>query len=259
MPRPSAAQKQDAARASRSWDRFAHAIGIATAGAATGLGSVDSVLSTELLKVGALLFAMAKACSAEAKGVADDPPRDDFESATYPYFRKIDFSVFGEGPIVTPAVHVGLAAGQSSAYLRAMVRALERAEGAARRDRPQLRDLRASEARRFAEEASAALRELAGGTRTLQHAFETFARSDEGVQPEGPPKRSTIWARLDETLPDSSLALAFRAGIRIEELRRSIRGAVPDNPAAELTLRAGEAAEEAEGFAERLEGGTFEE
>jgi hypothetical protein len=214
-------------------------------------------IAQALLQVGGFLYVMAKALAAEHGRTAEDPPRDDFESATYPTPRRLDLEVFGEGPITTPAVALGHSINDATASMRAMVRALERAQGAEQRDMMDFAELRMREAERFAQQAATDLHRVTEKAEVLAQGFESMALPDH-LEPSGQAQPRTIWTRLDEALPDSSLALLYRAGIRIAELRQPVRGTMPVDPAPVLAAGFRNGAESTERMSRELRRGEFD-
>jgi len=222
MSRPSKTQKINAAETRKFWERVARAVAFATAGSALSSAG-NPLVSAALLKVGAFLHAIANGFAGEAGQIAADPPRRDFETGTYAVVRKLDYSVFGEDRITTSALAVGVRLNEGTGYLRALIRALERSEGARIHDAPSVAEARVYEAVRFAERASRILDDLSARSMELAGAFSEA--TDRGSVSEGErSSRLPVWVRLDEVLPDSSLSALYRSGIRIEEIRKGIRG-----------------------------------
>lgn len=223
MSRPSQSQKINAAEVQKWWQRVAHAVAVATAGSA--LASAANPLVGVPLLLGGFLYAVANGFAWEAGQVAADPPRRDFETGTYAFVRKLDYSVFGDDPITASVLAVGVRLNEGTGYLRALIRALERSEGARKYDEPRAADARVSEARRLAARAARILADLSVSSENLANVLSEAL--DRGPVPEG--GRFTgqpIWVRLDEVLPDSSLSALYRSGIRIEEIRKPVRGEV---------------------------------
>jgi hypothetical protein len=227
------AEKQSARNAQRRLDRIAEAIGVAAAGTALVAAlrqTSQSTLVVQILAIGTFFYVMAKNLAAEQGRLAEDPPRDDYRSATYPFRRKFDLSVFGTGSIVTPGVQAAAAMATAAAYLSAMVRAFERAQGAELRNDRHARAVRLSETESYAREAGRALAEASASTLKLAEAVEALSE-EEGV-PEWPERQ--ISARLDQVLPDSEMARLYRSGVRIDEIRKTVRGTLSPELAVQL-------------------------
>jgi hypothetical protein len=191
------------------------------------------MVAEEILKVGGLLYVMAKGLSHEKERVARDPPRFDFETPTRVFpFRRLNLDVFGEGWLTTPALAFTEVARRATIHLEAMVRALERAQGAELKDRYGIASDREHEARGYAQTVSGQLTELSEVSGELAQAFLSFA--DRHATPSESPDEGRVDTRLDEALPNASLALLYRAGVRIEHIRVPVRGRVPKDPASEL-------------------------
>src|SRR5262249_2190459 len=153
---------------------------------------------------------------------------------TYAVPRYLDLTVFPDGPIATPAVDFGDRAIVAGGYLRAMVRAIERAEGARQSDAVEFAYVRRQEAERLSRLSAWALDQTTIEANRLADSFEETTSFDqpEGAEPglEHRPTRRVISQRFDEALPAESLALLYRAGVRIEEIRKPVRGAVSSDP-----------------------------
>jgi hypothetical protein len=243
MANPTPAEKQAAKDAQRRLDQIAEAIGVAAAGTAVVAAlrqTSQSALVVGILAIGTFFYVMAKNLAAGQGRLAADPPRDDYRSATYPFRRKFDLSVFGTGPVVTPGVQAAAAMASASAYLSAMVRAFERAQGADLRGDRQARAQRLSETENYARRAGRALADVSASTLRLAEAVEALIE-EEGL-PEWPRRR--ISARFDQVLPDSEMARLYRSGVRIDEIRRTVRGTLSPELAAQLVTDLREAASE---------------
>jgi hypothetical protein len=221
MSRPTLDQKRHAGRARQWWERVSDAVGVATAGAAIGTGR-NPVIQGELLKIGGYLFVLTRGLAAEAGRTEQDPARKDFVSATYAVPRRLDQAVFAEGPITTPALAFGTRAIVCTSLLRAMVRALERPEGARLQNAHEYMEARRREAVGFAVGGGESLHALADAADDLAQAIarerETSTSEDEAE------RQRFVLERLDADLPDASLAALYRAGIRIDEIRVRVRG-----------------------------------
>lgn len=167
--------------------------------------------------------------------LADDPPRFDYDVVTGPVERRFYPDALGTSPLEVATLEVSRATLSAAAEVNALVRAVERAAGAAQRE----------QAKRFADQLDAAERFKSEAVHRLSSVVgpaESFARSLEAELEESyasttePELRSKLkGGPLDRVLPASTLALSYRLGISVRMLREHVATPKSVDPVADLT------------------------
>lgn len=160
---------------------------------------------------------------------ADDPPRDDYESAT----RVARSSLREEGlarsddPVAQTALTATLSIDYSTRQLAAGLRAFERMQGALERGSPDA-SRRAEEASAYTHEAAYALISSGNSLSALaevieQHATRWSGDVEAAGQPDSITFRAVVPAEPAAALPSEVLAGLYLLGIRIEDLERTTK------------------------------------
>lgn len=195
--------------------------------AAAGLAAVATPVLLALAASSGMVAALASGAAWIKGQIANDPPRRDFYARTTLRRRKFDglallapseprlaeaVDVLHRVP--TSAVGLAFALVEDDASERAFLRALERAAGAVEFAGGQVASQRLLEASEYQARSEVALRALGVEAVELADALDEEVSFSERP---GPVFQS---ATLDEILPNDVLAVLYRTGIRIEELRR---------------------------------------
>jgi hypothetical protein len=167
----------------------------------------------------------------DASLVIDDPPRYDFERPPQVRPRPFYGFVFGASSIEQIAVRASYRMDIAATNVRAMVAAREKAWGARLRDRPDFEALRLADAAGFARRAAGELYESAPNLHEFASAVERppyraeLADRAADLTNTALTMRTRDWSGkviVEQHVPPDALALLYRAGVRIERLRRQL-------------------------------------
>ena len=204
---------------------------------------ICGVASASMIMLGAKKARMAKR-------KAEDPP--DVENYRRPVMvrrGRLYEDAFGDSALERATLQAGDSILAAIGYESAMVRADERAAGAAEMGDRSSVAARLEEALRYARSAAAENWRVQTGCHRVADEFERLDIPREELQRTRPP------ARLDLALPDQALVTLYRAGFRIEQLRVPISRyrPLPEDPLALITSRLRIAAEASGTFGGILE------
>lgn len=190
----------------RAWSLRFKVAGAAAAMATQAGGPLARMFGGILASFGALGIA--------ADALAQDPAASDYYKRVIPSPWRLDEAVVGtvDAPSAFPTVMLGL--NQGTAEIRAMVRAYERAQGAAMRRDTRYVGPRLQEAEEFSDQASQTLSVV--GAATVELADGLPLSDDETTGDLTVP-------RAPSELSDAALAFLYSAGVPIEQLRRALR------------------------------------
>lgn len=167
-----------------------------------------------------------------AAHIAADPPRKDFEVETRARSAVIDPAPLGRDAMAVAARETIVALDRADAQLDAMIRAIERAQGAALALNDDIRDQRVAEAFAFAQNAGEWLAAFQDSGAYLAERLEEGeeTRRTRVVRPATADGRRG--QPLADLLPDSVQATLYRAGVPIGRLRAplKIEGEIPTQP-----------------------------
>lgn len=229
------AVRQDAARAEQTLKNCGGGFAVSGAAAALRAAVTPNVLSAAYAAVSAILSVASYATAEVKHRVAEDPPDDDYPVRTRAPRRSLKLEAVMQdaqlragaealGPVGELGPELGHHLFEEGAQLGAFVRAFERAQGAKRAGASQFVQLRVREAEAFADRSVALLDQAASLAGRLSDSLpEIEALTQPFTEPiyVGGPDTT-----LESVLPERVLAALYRAGIRIGELRRPIRGEV---------------------------------
>jgi hypothetical protein len=159
---------------------------------------------------------------------ADDPPREDYDSATRvarTMIREEGLEIVPAAPVAEAALQTGLSIDAASRYLGAGLRAFERMQGALARQ-SHLAPLRASEAYGYSHEAGYALisagQRLEELTRVLtEDPARWFQDEDVEERNSSRPLRKAPRLLAPQRLPADVLAGLYTLGIPVADLERT--------------------------------------
>lgn len=164
--------------------------------------------------------------------LAADPTRFDYDSRTEAGVVPFYAEVLGASELELGLAEVGEVTLNAASRIRALVRAVERAQGAARRERPDALDRQLRAARDHRGRAVELLAQTHERTARLTEQF----RIVNGDLPfrESDARGRVMRARIDELLPAESLVLAYRLGVPLRLAREYAVNRPPANPLEEL-------------------------
>lgn len=166
-----------------------------------------------------VLAAILNRYGRRAQRAAEDPPRDDFESETRAVPPRIHPEIaLGDSPLELRARPAANSLRDLTADLSALVRALERADGAWVKGRMDLYERRLAEVRRFASEYV----ERSHGFMTAAAAFADAWNSELPPLLEDVPLPVRSVTHLDEALRPDVRERLLRAGVTPNDLRVQI-------------------------------------
>jgi hypothetical protein len=277
MPYSTPAEKQAARQQRAIAQRIGGAVAVGVRGlaviAAAGAASAGGALAVAVSMPVAVLIAslllvekMFELWAQDAAHVINDPPRTDFRTQTRARPRPFYPWVFGSSPVEQSATAAAGKLNQAAAHVRALVTARERAWGARNRNELQWERVQLAAAAEFSHMTASDLRAVIEPFQTLastvdDSAFRDVLRENEEVRraaerlPVGDlPMEAFLKRGVEEYLPAESLALLYRAGIRIEHLRRPLpRSPTPPDPLGDVAASLREASEPLTAFASSLE------
>jgi hypothetical protein len=204
----------------------------AVAAAAAGTAAFAAGVAAPYAVVAMLLVALMRRHTRKVERAVEDPPRRDFATSTRAQRPRIDpRKALGASPLEEVAVPALESLREVTAYMSALVRAIERAQTAEQIGAEELQ-LRLAEASENAERFSAA-------APTLESAFVVLAGAMEEPGPLLPEdfwrfSRGRFELRRPHTFleiltPETKNALR-RAGVSEADLRRKVPPALPRDP-----------------------------
>ncbi len=181
--------------------------GLVVAGGWATVAAITYLLGTE------------KVLIAERK--ANDPPSPDFEARVVARPRRVDRSAFGDSPLEETIVDTADSLYEAVAFEKAMVRADEGAQSAALHGAESAQNARLADALKLATQAAVANDRVRFETNRLADNLDKFAPGSNFERP-----YRTDWSmvpneeiRLNQALPDSTLAVLVRGGFSTRRLR----------------------------------------
>lgn len=227
--------------------------------AAAGVAAVATPAFVALAASSGMIAALAAGVAWVKGRIANDPPRRDFYATTTLRRRRFEASALlapseprvAEGIVELRRIPVAAVAFANAlldddASERAFLRAFERAAGAVEFAGEELVAQRLSEATVYQHRSEVALRSVALQAVVLADSL------DQELPVASRPTPGFRSAALDEILPDDVLAVLYRAGIRITELRKLRPQAIARDPVEALSSSLREAQAVAERFAAAL-------
>jgi hypothetical protein len=184
--------------------------------------------------------------------LAKDPARFDYDAVTGPVMRRLYVEALGNSPLEVATIETGTAVLSTAADTNALVRAVERAAGAAQRERAEHFTRQINASRRFRADTVRALKNLPSRVEPLAAGLETGPAELAAIG--DAEARSLVRAnRLERTLPPEALALCYRLGISIRLLREHVSRPKSMNPLVDLSGALRAAAKESATFGQVLE------
>ncbi|HEX8857359.1 MAG TPA: hypothetical protein VF752_17325 [Thermoleophilaceae bacterium] len=159
---PISPERKAAARdSSNAWERF----NVQSGGlfAAAGMFLIDVAppgTATAIAAVGTVVTVRARYLEVTSRQLSDDPARTDFDVPVEPIRPPLHEGALGDDAYAVAGMELARVAGDSGAWLSAVVLATERAEGASLAGKPDYEAQRLDEAHRFLLDASRALRDV---------------------------------------------------------------------------------------------------
>lgn len=261
--------KQAARQLQRSANNAAGSCAVAVAGTALA-ASVRNLVDAHVVEaMGTFLAVSLAELGRRAGELADDPPSKSYRSETHIRRREFDLAglkarAYGVqldlerypigAALQERAADFAIASLDCAAKLDAMVRAFERAQGAAEAGEEEYVQIRAAEAWRYSRETAVALDGVVGASSQ----FAEVVRSDDalGSSTREPEIIDELRNRrpLDRYLSDAALSLLYVAGVPIKEVKAFETTRASDDPWGETARAADELGSDAGLVAEDLRG-----
>ena len=225
--------KEQAKEARRYW-RGVKRHGLYSAGVLGGL-TTAGVLIAPIPAVACLVAAwIAESMFDSHEDLAGDPARFDYNVVTGPVERRLYTDPLGTSAIELATLEVGKATLSAAAEVNALIRAVERAAGAAQREQAQAFSDQIEAAKGFKAEAVHRLSGLTGPAESFADTLESELEESYASITDAR-ARSTLGAGpLERILPAETLALSYRLGISIRLLREHVATPKSLNPIVDL-------------------------
>jgi hypothetical protein len=195
-------------------------------------------------------FAESKFDSLE--DLASDPPRSDFTTIAVPVERRFYPEVLRESQLERALAYTGKSVLSAAAHLRALVRSVERAAGAADRGQADWNSRQLSAARRLKREVALRFQQLPEAGDVLAGQLDSEEELHRRVREAH--DRSRLRARsLEESLPTETLALLYRMGVSVRIVREPIGTPKSMDPLEDLSTSLRSATRESAALGARLE------